>query len=153
MLENGALSQLVVITCSCLNSRTASRDARNVNPVDEIYEMNSDNYSESRMPVGNGTRTSKDSTVNSFGRHLTGICEEFGLSVLNAQYLNFSHARTHTHTHIKLCDYIFTMLWFIALWVCENCFNCGYMGENLLLFSCFFLKCGKVKLNEQIILY
>ena len=121
MLENGALSQLVVITCSCLNSRTASRDARNVNPVDEIYEMNSDNYSESRMPVGNGTRTSKDSTVNSFGRHLTGICEEFGLSVLNAQYLNFSGNYTYvSQTDCSLVDYFIIPTSIFSKYMCFN---------------------------------
>ena len=63
-----------------LNARTASMNARDVDLVDDIYEMNSDNHSESRTPVDNDTRrTSKGNTVNSFGSYLIGICEEFGL--------------------------------------------------------------------------
>ena len=34
------------------------------------------------------------------------------------------------------------MLWFIALWICENCFNCGYVGGKLLFKK---KKCGKFK--------
>ena len=37
------------------------------------------------------------------------------------------------------------MLWFIALWVCENCFNCGYVGENQLLKTKQLLKKIKIK--------
>ena len=63
-----------------LKAQTASMNARDVDPVDDIYEMNSDNHSESRTPVDNDTRrTPKDNTVNSFGGYLIGICEEFGL--------------------------------------------------------------------------
>ena len=121
MLENGAVSELVVITCSCLNSRTASGNARNVGPVDEIYEKNSDSYSQSRMPAGNDTRTSKDCTVNSFGRHLIGICEEFGLSVLNAKYLDFSGNYTYvSQTDCSLVDYFIIPTSMFSKFVCFN---------------------------------
>ena len=91
-----------------LNTQTASLNARDVDPVDDIYEMNSDNHSESRTPVANDTRrTSKDNTVNSFGRYLIGICEESGLSILNGlQYLNFSGDFTYiSQTGCSLVDY------------------------------------------------
>ena len=96
------------IICGDLNARTASMNARNVDPIDDIYEMNSDNHSESRTPVDNDTRrTSKDNTVNSFGRYLIGICEEFGLSILNGlQSLNFSGDFTYiSQTGCSLVDY------------------------------------------------
>ena len=49
-----------------------------------IYEMNSDDYSESTLQNDNDLkRTSKNNIVNSFGRDLISICEEFSLSVLN----------------------------------------------------------------------
>ena len=41
-----------LIICGDLNSRTASRNARNVDPIDEIYEMNSD-YSKSTLQNDN----------------------------------------------------------------------------------------------------
>ena len=70
------------IICGDLNARTVNTS--DVDPVDDIYEMNSDNHSESRTPADNDTRrTSKDNTVNSFGRYLIGICEEFGLSIFH----------------------------------------------------------------------
>ena len=96
------------IICGDLNARTASMNARDVDPIDDIYEMNSDNHSESRTPVDNDTRrTSKDNTVNSFGRYLIGICEEFGLSILNGlQSLNFSGDFTYiSQTGCSLVDY------------------------------------------------
>ena len=80
-----------LIICDDLNSRTASMNARNVDPVDEIYEMNPEAYSESTLQNDNDIkRTSKDSIVNSFGRYLISICEEFSLSVFNGlQSLNY----------------------------------------------------------------
>ena len=94
------------IICGDLNARTVNTS--DVDPVDDIYEMNSDNHSESRTPADNDTRrTSKDNTVNSFGRYLIGICEEFGLSILNGlQYLNFSYDFTYiSQTGCSLDDY------------------------------------------------
>ena len=40
-------------------------------------------YSESRLQNDNEKRKSKDNVVNSFGRYLVRICEEFSLSGLN----------------------------------------------------------------------
>ena len=44
------------IICGDLNARTAFMNARDVDPIDDICEMNSDNHSESRTPVDNDTR-------------------------------------------------------------------------------------------------
>ena len=73
-----------------------------------IYEMNSDDYSESTLQNDNDIkRTSKDNTVSSFGRDLISICEEFSLSVLNGlQSLNYPGDYTYvSQTGCSLVDY------------------------------------------------
>ena len=78
-----------LIICGDLNSRTASMNAKNVDPINEIYGMNSDDYSEITSQNDNDIkRTSKDNIVNLFGRYLISICEEFSLSVLNLSLIH-----------------------------------------------------------------
>ena len=70
--------------------------------------MNSDDYSQSTLQNDNDIkRTSKDNTVNSFGRYLISICEEFSLSVLNGlQSLNYPGDYTYvSQTGCSLVDY------------------------------------------------
>ena len=81
---------------------------RNVDPIDEIYEMNPKDYSESTVQNDNDIkRTSKDSIVNSFGRYLISICEEFSLFVLNGlQSLNYPGDYTYvSQTGCSVVDY------------------------------------------------
>ena len=107
-----------LIICGDLNSRTASMNARNVDPTDEVYEINSDDYSEITLQNNNDIkRTSKDNIVNSFGRYLISICEEFSLSVLNGlQSLNYPGDYTYvSQTGCSLVDY------FISTSVLSKC--------------------------------
>ena len=70
--------------------------------------MNSDDYSQSTLQNDNDIkRTSKDNTVNSFGRYLISICEEFSLSVLNGlQSLNYPGDYTYvSQTGCSLVDH------------------------------------------------
>ena len=46
---------------------------------------------------------------------------------------------------------VLTLLWFIALWLCEKCFNCGYVEkekEEKQLFKKKKKIVGKSKLNQ-----
>jgi len=71
-----------VVICGDLNARTGLLNFSNVDPIGDLYNVvdasDDDDVSQDYM-----CRVSKDTTVNSFGRFLLSMCNEFGLVILN----------------------------------------------------------------------
>ena len=67
---------LPVIVCGDFNARTGTKNGKVIQLPDEIDDI--DNTEDQGF-----TRTSKDETINEFGRYLLNVCDQFNLVILN----------------------------------------------------------------------
>jgi hypothetical protein len=95
-----------VIVCGDLNARTGSLQASSTDPIDNIYEM-TDKNDDNSIIDDSILRFSDDRTINSFGRLLLSVCDEFDLCILNGiQAKGFSEKFTYNaHNGSSVLDY------------------------------------------------
>jgi len=94
---------LPLILCGDLNSRTGTSNFVYTDNLHSIYEfVDKDDATSSNNAF---LRTSKDSVVNSFGRYLLSVCEEFVLVILNG-LKNFNSSHDFTYISDQGCSVI-----------------------------------------------
>eukprot|EP00745_Piridium_sociabile_P015926 TRINITY_DN2374_c0_g1_i12.p1 TRINITY_DN2374_c0_g1~~TRINITY_DN2374_c0_g1_i12.p1 ORF type:complete len:1135 (+),score=79.90 TRINITY_DN2374_c0_g1_i12:1880-5284(+) len=102
---NSRYGNVPMVVCGDLNSRTASKNSCiSRDPIDDVYDMDNSDECESDLVCYNA-RLSKDHVINSFGKYLLNVCNEFRLSIVNG-LKRFSFASDYTYIAQNGCSVI-----------------------------------------------
>ena len=100
-------NDIPIIMCGDFNARTSNLNSKNIDPIDEICQMHDNKSVQYSLECTGSERLSCDTVVNSFGKYLLDVCEQFGLIILNGLSTNgFSGDFTYVcQTGCSVVDY------------------------------------------------